>query len=181
MNQPIHTPGPETVKGPIEILCKEIGFRFDRRLETAEMLVAFVSTLVEHVGQMRWIKQQCTSMGGAAPSTDSEEVLKRVRQMLSTNDHESLIPKAAEIHEHIHRVAPDDMEPADHLIDMLSSCVSAIRFGLEKPCHSRHAAEAAQHVWKQLYGIRLFDSFTPNWEKEWIRAQFQAAIVARLT
>lgn len=167
-------------KGPIEILCKEIGFRFDRKLETTEMLVAFVSVLISQIAGMRSLSVQIASMTGVTPSEESGEVLGRVEKMLASNDHEGLIPKAAEIHDFIHTVAPDDAVPCDHLIDMLSSCVSAIRFGLERPCHSRHAADAAQHIWKRLYGIRLFDSFTPNWEKEWARAQLQDAIIARL-
>lgn len=168
-------------KGPIEILCKEIGFRFDKRLETTEMLVSFVSVLVGQIARMRDIREQIADLtidGG--PSADSGKVLKRVLHMLTTNNPSLLIKRAESIHRLIHRVAPDDAYPCDHLIDMLSSCVSAIRFGLEKPCQSRHAANAAQHVWKHLYGISLFDGFTPNWEKEWIRAQLQDAIIARL-
>lgn len=168
-------------KGPIEILCKEIGFRFDKRLESVDMLVAFVSELVSHVASMRSIDEQLKDvLTSGGPSEDSERVLKRVLHMLTTNKPDLLKKRAASIHLLIHRVAPDDMYPCDHLIDMLSSCVSAIRFGLEIPCHSRHAADAAQHVWKRVYGISLFDSFTPAWEKEWARAQLQNAIIARM-
>ncbi|MEO8663491.1 MAG: hypothetical protein ABI693_33860 [Bryobacteraceae bacterium] len=105
MTQPIHTPASAYDKGPIEILCKEIGFRFDKGLETPEMLMAFVSVLVAHIAEMRWLKQECVSMGAIAPSADSEEVLKRVLQMLAANDQEGLKSKAAEIHDYIHRVA----------------------------------------------------------------------------
>ncbi|WP_088256985.1 hypothetical protein [Fimbriiglobus ruber] len=168
-------------KGPIEILCKEIGFRFDKRLETVEMLVAFVSVLVSQVAQMRHIREQIAGVlvdGG--PSADSGRVLKRVEHMLTTTKPALLIRRAESIHRLIHQVAPDDAYPCDHLIDMLSSCVSAIRFGLEKPCHSRHAAEAASHIWKHVYGIRQFDSFTSGWEKEWARAQFHDAMISQL-
>lgn len=73
------------------------------------------------------------------------------------------------------RRQPDD-GPCDHLLDMLSSCASAIRFGLEKPCTSRYAAAAANHIWSHLYGVHLFDQFTDEWQKDWARAQLQAAI-----
>lgn len=171
----------ERTKGPIEILCKEIDFRFDKRLETTDMLVSFVSVLVGHVAQMRGFQEQLKhALVGGGPSADSEKVLKRVQHMLTTTQTALLIKRAESIHRLIHQVAPDDAYPCDHLIDMLSSCVSAIRFGLEKPCQSRHAASAAQHIWKQMYGIKLFDSFTPKWEKDWIRAQLHDAIIARL-
>lgn len=167
-------------KGPIRILCDEIGFAFDDKLETTEMLLAFVSVLAGHVDSMRYIKSYCVKLGGEAVSDESAKVLEMVAAVLATNDFDSLKDKCADIHNYIHTVAPDDAYPCDHLIDMLSSCVSAVRFGIEKRCHSRHAADAAQHVWKQLYGISLFDSHTPAWEKEWARAQLQTAILSRL-
>lgn len=170
----------KTPNGPIEILCDEIGVRFHPRLESPEMLVAFVSVMVGHISHMRYIQTHVGRMGGEKPSPESEEVLTRVEAMLASNDPDGLIQKAAEIHSYIHQVAPDDVEPCDHLIDMLSSCVSAIRFGLEKPCQSRHAAEAASHVWRHQYGIRLFDSFTSGWQEEWARAQFHEAMISML-
>lgn len=169
-------------KGPIEILCKEIGFRFDKRMESVEMLVAFVGELVSHISSMRSINEQLKDvLVGGGPSKDSERVLTRVTHMLTTNRPDLLKKRAESIHRLIDQVAPEDDYPCDHIIDMLSSCVSAIRFGLEMPCHSRHAASAAQHVWKHLYGVSLFDGFTPAWEKEWARAQLQNAIIARIS
>lgn len=168
-------------KGPIEILCKEIGFRFDKRLESPEMLVAFVKVLVGHVAQMRHIREQLAGVlvdGG--PSADSGKVLKRVEYMLTTAKPALLIKRAESIHRLVQQVAPDDAYPCDHLIGMLSSCVSAIRFGLENPCNSRHAADAANHIWKHVYGIRLFDGFTSGWCKEWARAQFHDAMISQL-
>ncbi len=98
--------------------------------------------------------------------------------MLTLTDHDAMICRAAEAHAFIREVAPEDAYPCDHLIDMLSSCVSAIRFGLEKPCHSRHAAKAANHIWKHKYGVKLFDNFTPAWQKDWSRAMLQEAILS---
>lgn len=165
-------------KGAIEILCKEIGFRYFERMETLEMLVAFVSVLVHEISNERWTQSELAKVAGTdAPSKDSEEVLRCVQEMLLITNREDIIAKSAEIHTFIHTVAPDGMYPCDHLIDMLSSCVSAIRFGLESPCRSRHAADAAGHVWKQLYGVSRFDSHTPNWKKDWSRAQLEKALI----
>jgi hypothetical protein len=173
----------EREKGPVEILCKEIDFRFDRRMETNAILVSFVSVLVSEVADIRGMQERICGIAGVLekePSRDSGEVLRRVQALLSLGDvaqtAQTLIDGAAEVHNFIHEVAPEDAYPCDHLIDMLSSCVSALRFGLEMPCHSRHAAEAANHIWKHKYGVRLFDSFTPAWQKDWARAQLQEAI-----
>lgn len=170
---------PKRPQGPVEILCKEIGYPFDKRLEKPDVLVAFVRVLVSHVAQMRALQEQIKDVTGKAPSAGSAEVLARTLDMLAANDPETLIPKAAAVHELSDELNPDEAYPTDHLIDMLSSCASAIRFGLEVPCHSRHAAEAANHVWKRLYGVSLFDSFTPAWEKDWACAQFRAAVALR--
>ena len=167
----------EREKGPVEILCSEIGFRFDQRLERTDLFVSFVSVLVGHVAAMREMKSLLSeNVGTEAPSDDSGEVLRQAEGMLTCETAGLMLDKAADIHSFIHEVAPDDAYPCDHLIDMLSSCVSAIRFGLEVPCRSRHAAGAASHIWKHVYGVTLFDSFTPKWKCEWARAQFQEAI-----
>lgn len=171
----------EREKGPIEILCKEIDFPFDRRLEHPSILVAFVAVLVSSIASMRYTQEKVAEMtGGKMPSADSEAVLGRVLEMLASTDYDLLTGKAAEVHTFIHSVYSDEAYPCDHLIDMLSSCVSAIRFGLEKPCHSRHAAAACSDVWKQVYNIRQFDRYTPKWEHDWARAQLQEAIMLRM-
>lgn len=163
-------------KGPVEILCKEIGFHFERSMERDDILISFVSVLVEWVAEGRETQERIAHLTKAPPSSDSAEVLRDVRELLRLDNRESMLKRSAEIHNFIHEVAPEDAYPCDHLIDMLSSCVSAIRFGLEIPCHSRHAAAAASHVWKQRYGISLFDEYTSAWENDWARHQLQRAI-----
>lgn len=173
----------ERKQGPVEILCKEIGFRFRRDMETQDVLVSFVSVLVGQIAHMRDQQERITEIPGVVaashpkPSNDSGEVLQHVEAMLLVpGNQERMVAEAGRIHDLIHKLAPDDAYPCDHLIDMLSSCVSAIRFGLELPCMSRHAASAASHIWRHLYGVTMFDEFTPNWEKDWARAQLQDAI-----
>jgi hypothetical protein len=166
-------------KGPIEILCKEIGFSFDKRIETADMLVAFVAELVGHIAQRHEIAKRIADMCATKPSELADEGLRLARHMLEAKDRETLVQRAAELHEYSHRVNPDE-GPCDHYIDMLSSCASAIRFGLEVPCRSRHAAAAAGHVWDKTYGIQQFDEFTSNWKNDWARAQLEQAIIGRI-
>jgi len=138
--------------------------------------------LVSKVADMRRMQESLTKITGfigKPPSDNSGIVLRRVEEMLAANP-TVIVSLCPDLHHLCNEMNPEDAYPTDHLIDMLSSCVSAIRFGLEKPCHSRHAASAAQHIWKHVYGVSLFDSFTPNWEKDWIRAQLQSALLAEL-
>ena len=166
-------------KGPVEILCKEIGFSFDTKLETTDTLIAFVSVLVSEIARMRWVDEKCVPMTGKQPTENSAKAIALIRETLSREDRDLLIQGAANVHDFVHQVNPDE-GPCDHLVDMVSSCASAIRFGLERPCKSRHAAAAADHVWQHVYGVHLFDSFTANWQKEWARAKFQQAMIDRI-
>lgn len=165
----------EREKGPVEVLCKEIDFPFDRSMEVVPIFVAFVRQLVGAIDHDRAMQASIASVTGSAPSDESAEALRLAEEMLAADEPKELIARAAVLHDFDHSNNPED-GPCDHLIDMLGSCASAIRFGLEKPCHSRHAASAAQHIWRRRYGIRLEDSITPHWSKHWARIQLQNAI-----
>lgn len=170
---PLHEP----LKGPIQLLCNEIEFSFHPRMETPEMLVAFVSGLLDEIDEMRGIKAVLADRVGAeGPSGASGLVLGYARGMVAVSTVEGLVKAAAGVHDLCHEHNPEDAYPTDHLIDLVSSCASAIRFGLETPCRSRHAATAADHVWEQRYGIRLFDNITPHWRKDWTRRKLSEAI-----
>lgn len=144
------------------------------------VLVAFVRQLVETVAHLRESQARIAEIPGVsepAPSADSARVIAAARAMLDARDIKEMIAAATRVHDLSHELNPDDRRETDHIIDMLSSCASAIRFGFETPCHSRHAASAAGHIWRKLYGIRLEDSHTPNWQKDWARIQLQDAIL----
>lgn len=170
----------EEKEGPIEILCREIGFTFDKKLETVDMLVTFVSVLVTEIKHMRWMDEKCTPITGKEPTENSAKAIALMRETLTHQDRDLLIRGATNVHDFTHTVNSDE-GPCDHMVDMISSCASAIRFGLERPCRSRHAADATDHIWKHVYGIRLFDTFTGNWQREWAREKFQQALIERLT
>ena len=165
----------EREKGPVELLCKEIDFRFEKAMERTEILVAFVEQLVSNIERHRHVQAAIASLTGEAASEASGLVLARAVVMLRATKPSDLIQKAAAVHDIAQELNPEDAYPTDHIIDMLSSCASAIRFGLETPCHSRHAADAAQHVWRQRYGISLHDELSSAWCKDWTRTQLQRA------
>jgi len=115
-------------KGPIETLCKEIEFRFNPILERDELLVAFVSELVSELGEMRGLQAMLASCAGSKPpSGASAELLAKTHALLSLPPSPEMIEEACAVHNFIDRVVSDDDYPCDHLIDMLSSCVSADR------------------------------------------------------
>lgn len=164
-------------KGPVRILCDEIGFTFDPRLERPEIVIAFARELIVEVEHKRMVADVVSHVTNKPPSAGSAEVLALAHQMLDAGT----IASATAVHDACHALNPDEAYPTDHLIDMVSSIASAVRFGLECPCQSRHAASAAQHVWKQIYGVSLFDSMTPAWENDWARSVLTRAIVSELT
>ncbi len=167
--------------GVVEALCKEIGFTFDPRLERSDVLIAFVRELVCEIADRRHMAEVVSRrFGKTGPSDGSSEVLELAGVMLAAATDEERIALAAKVHDACDRLNPDDAYPTDHLIDMVSSCASAVRFGLKMPAMSRHAAAAADHVWKQVYGISRFDRHTPAWGKAWAREKLLTAIVGML-
>lgn len=162
-------------KGPVRILCDEIEFPFERRLETVPILVAFVARLVHEVASGRAFEERISHLTGKPPSAASAEAVRLAEAMLTGATPEEIIAGAKKVHD-FGRVRNPDEGPSDHTLDMLSSCASALRFGLEQPCVSRHAASAAGHIWRRKYGVTLHDDLTPHWEKHWARVQLQNAI-----
>jgi hypothetical protein len=159
-------------KKAVEILCNEIEFPYTNDLELPEVLVSFVVILVGHVRRMREMQVATVRMTKKPPSASSEEVLELVEHMLSMDDIALMRDRASEINTSL---CLDELN-CDHLEDMLSSCVSAIQFGLEEPCMSRHAASAADYIWKRMYGVSMFDRHTSKWSKDWTRVQLQEVI-----
>lgn len=167
--------------GPIEILCKEIGTPFSGKFESEFVLIAFVGVLVGEIEEMISGAAHVQHLtGGRVPSEirKAREAVTCVKAVLMAQTKEELINAATKAHR---TVSVHDEGPCNHYIDMLSSCVSAIRFGLEEPCHSRHAAEAANHIWKRRYGLTLFDSHSSAWSKQWASAKFLEALASACT
>lgn len=169
------------MRGPVQILCDEIGFPFDSRLERADVLVAFVAELVGDIGSRRSLHECIAAYTAKPPSEAGGKALDLARRMVRPGvDVEERRQIASRIHNISHGEGFDCLDDGDHDVDMLASCASAIRFGLETPCRSRHAADAADHVWKQTYGVSRFDRMTPAWRKDWACQKLQSAIISLL-
>lgn len=166
--------------GAVEILCREIGARYEPGMETVGMLLAFVSVLIGQVDEIRHWQQATARLTQKAPSADAVKAISLAQLMVGQADPAMLIERAKAVHDFCHVANPDEAYPTDHLIDMVSSCASAIRFGLEMPCHSRHAAAAASHIWQQKYGMKLSDSISPSWGNDWARIMLQRAMLLQI-
>lgn len=175
--QPEAAAGSRPERGPVRFLCDEIGYPFDNRIERPEVLIAFVAELIAEIDQQHSLADQIKRYTGKEPPQDSLEAIELARAMLTAAD-----PMAAAkiVHRACDTLNPEEAYPTNHTIDMISSCASALRFGLERPCSSRHAAAAASHVWRHVYGVSRFDRHTPAWEREWARSKLQSAIISLL-
>lgn len=167
-------------RGPIELLCDEIGFRFRHSLETVQTLRAFTLVLVDEIRGMRHIAESVSQITGQSPSGDSAVAIAKAAAMLTHTSRDQLISAAALVHGYCDEANPEGKYPTDHYIDMVSSCASILRFGLEVPCHSRHAASAASHIWRRKYGVTLHDRHTSNWEHDWARSIFEQALILQI-
>lgn len=165
--------------GAVEGLCKEIEFPFIKAYECPEVLVSFVAVLVAEIADRRAMEEKIAPVTGYLPTNDSLQFLGMVEVMLKSRI-DLMIGLAAEIHDHHAMNGFEEAEPCDLLVELFSSCTSAIRFGLEDSCRSRHTAQAAQDVWKYKYGLRLFDLNTSKWEKDWARTIFVQALACLL-
>lgn len=160
-------------QGPVEILCQEIGATYTNNMESTSILVTFISVLVDEIDCMVLMDHHIADLTGKEVPNETYGAIEIVRKLLTISDRVLLIEGASRAHD---TVTVHDEGPCNHYVDMLSSCVSAIRFGLEAPCRSRHAAEAASHVWKQKYGITLFDKHSPAWGRQWACVKFYEAL-----
>jgi hypothetical protein len=160
-------------KGPVEILCQEIGVKFKKKMESTSTLVSFVSVLVKEIEEMMVTEDQLSEFTGKEVSKKAIKSLECIKNLLTIKDRGELIKGAAKAH--IVAFVHDD-GPCDHYVDMISSCISVIRFGLESPCRSRHAASAAKHVWKHRYSIKLFDNYSNSWGNQWSKAKLYEVV-----
>ncbi len=167
----------EAVKrGPVEILCLEAKYPFDPEMEDTALFIEFVRVLFSHINDMVAWRSAISRMVPESgwDTNEARQAFQAVKKFIIDGD--PTIDRETQcfvLHNELF-YQPDD-GPYNRIIEMLSSIVSAIRFGLEVPCHSRHAAHAAGHIWEHKYGIRLFDECTSDWQKDWMRRQIGTA------
>lgn len=158
--------------GAIEGLCNEIGFRFLSGMEHKSILLSFVSVLVDEIRDQ---VEMLESLPFRAVSPQSKVLMDAVRFTL-------VYPTENNINWCREEAYPTNDENCEDLICLqLDSCVSAIEFGLEDPCHSRHTAEAAFEIWKVKYTPRIQDRNTTKWAREWACDKMAEALLKLAT
>lgn len=163
------------MKGPVEILAKEIGAMFDVSMEREAVLFSYLTQIVGHIeGALR-----IAEIIKPEPPQQARDFIERVKQMcdgsLSGDD---AIQESEIIADLIGEVDDNDGWPGDKYLTLLVGVTFAVRFGLETPCHSRWAAEAGHDVFKTIYGFRLHDSYTSRWSNQWLADRFADGLAA---
>lgn len=164
------------MKGVVEILAAEVGVTFDPSMERPEVLYAYMRQLLGHFERHvsvldRLLRQPVNSA--------VSRFLERIYQLCDGHQsREDAIQEADIISDLITEADDDDGWPRDKSLEWLKGACCAIRFGLETPCHSRWPAEAGGHLFKMVYGFRLYDSNTGRWQKEWLRDRFNDGLRA---
>ena len=143
--------------GPVEILCNEIGAVFNSNMETIPVFMAFISVLVAEIEHDEVMNAK---IRGSSVDKKTQQAFVDIDEILSATEREQILYLADQFHIH---------EQPKHL---LHDCAIAIKFGLEVPCKSRHAADAAKRICRYLYGYKMHDPAICDFENQWVRNKF---------
>ena len=144
-------------KGPVEILCDEIGAVFNANMETIPVFMSFVTRLVAEIEHDEIMNAK---VHGSKVNEKLQQAFVDMDELLSATSHEQILYLADQFCIH---------EAPKHL---LRDCAVAIKFGLEVPCKSRHAADAAKRICRHLYGYKMHDIMIGEFENKWVREKF---------
>ena len=147
--------------GPVEILCNEIGAVFNQNMETIPVFLSFMTVLVAEIEEDEIIRAKIL---GKSVSEKIQQAFVDMDELLSATDHDQIMYLADQYCIH---------ESPSHL---LRQCAIAIKFGLELPCKSRHAADAAKHICRHRYKYSLHDIMINEFENRWVRDKFYDAL-----
>ena len=144
-------------KGPVEVLCDEIGAVFNSNMETIPVFLSFITVLVAEI-------EHEAIMNAKIHKSQVEEKLQQafvdMDELLSATEYNQIMYLADQFCIH---------EAPSHL---LRQCAVAVKFGLERPCKSRHAADAAKNICRHIYGYSMHDIMINEFENQWVRDKF---------
>jgi hypothetical protein len=144
-------------KGPVEILCGEIGAVFNSNMETIPVFMSFMARLVAEIEHDEIMSAK---IRGSEVDEKLQQAFVDIDELLSATSHEQISYLADQFCIH---------ESPKHL---LRGCALAIKFGLEAPCKSRHAADVAKQICRHLYGYSMHDTMINEFENQWVRNKF---------
>ena len=144
-------------KGPVETLCDEIGAVFNSNMETIPVFMSFVARLVAEIEHDEIMNAK---IRGNNVKEKVQQAFVDMDELLSATNYNQIMYLADQFCIH---------EAPKHL---LQDCAVAIKFGLEVPCKSRHAADAAKRICRHLYGYNMHDTMINDFENKWARDKF---------
>jgi hypothetical protein len=144
----------EITEGPVEILCNEVGAVFNPNMETIPVFLSFITVLVAEIEHDEIMNAK---IHGSQVAEQLQQAFVDMDELLSATDYNQIVYLADQFCIH---------EAPSHL---LRQCAVAVKFGLERPCKSRHAAEAAKHICGHLYGYSMHDIMINEFENQWVR------------
>lgn len=144
-------------KGPVEILCNEIGAVFNSNMETIPVFLSFIAVLVAEIEEEEIISAK---IHGHQIEEKLQQAFIDMDEILSATEQEQILYLADQFYIH---------EPPSHL---LRDCAITIKSGLEVPCNSRHAADAAKHICRHIYEYKMHDIMINEFENNWCRNKF---------
>ena len=144
-------------KGRVEILCDEIGAVFNPNMETIPVFLSFITVLVAEIEHDEIMKAK---VRGSQVEEKLQQAFIDMSELLSTKDYYKIMYLADQFYIH---------ESPGHL---LRQCAVAVKFGLERPCKSRHAADVAKQICRYLYGYSVHDIMISEFENQWARNKF---------
>ena len=144
-------------KGPVEILCDEIGAVFNSNMETIPVFLSFVTVLV---AEIEHDEIMAAKIRGSEVDEKIQQAFVDMDELLSATEYEQILHLAGQFCTH------------DFPNHLLRKCAIAIKFGLEAPCKSRHAADAAKIICRHLYGYNMHDIMIGEFENKWVRNKF---------
>lgn len=144
-------------KGPVEILCDEIGAVFNANMETIPVFLSFITVLV---AEIEHDEIMTAKIRGSKVDEKLQQAFVDMDELLSATEYKQIMYLADQFCIH---------ESPKHL---LRDCAIAVKFGLEAPCKSRHAADAAKRICRHLYGYSMHDTMISDLENQWVRNKF---------
>ena len=143
-------------KGPVEILCDEVGAVFNSNMETIPVFLSFIKVLVADIEHDEIIN---AIIRGSTVSEQIQQSFVDMYKLLSATDREQILYLA-------------DQFLISASLKLLRQCAIAVKFGLETPCKSRRAADVAKSICRHLYEHTMHDTAINEFENEWVRNAF---------
>jgi len=130
-------------------------------METIPVFLSFITVLVAEIENDEIMNAK---IRGSQVEEKVQQAFVDMDELLSATDYNQIMYLADQFWIH---------EAPSHL---LRQCAGAVKFGLERPCKSRHAADTANNICRHLYGYSMHDTMIKEFENKWARNKFYESL-----